>query len=118
MSGQGDHRTPDHVERYLRRLSRWAPRGSRHDLVMEVERHLYEATRRAEDKGLSHELAQRAAVRAFGSAWRIGLAARGLDESSFFAPMRRAAAMFGGRVRWLRPLRRARLKRRSRPRLF
>jgi len=118
MRGQGDHRAPDHIERYLRRLSCWAPRGSRHDLVMEAERHLYEATCRAEDEGLSPELAQRSAVRAFGSAWRIGLAARGLDESLFFAPMRRAAAMFGGRVRWLRPPRRARLKRRSRPRLF
>jgi len=70
MSGHGNHRAPNHVERYLRRLSRWAPRGSRHDLVMEARRHLYEASRRAEDAGLSHELAQCAASAC--SSWRKG----------------------------------------------
>ena len=78
MSRRHDRCRPDHVERYLRRLARWAPRKSRHDLVMEASGHLYEATRRAEEEGLTHEAAQSAAIRAFGPAWRIGLAERGL----------------------------------------
>lgn len=120
MSGKGDHnhRAPDHVARYLRRLSRWAPRGSRHDLVMEAERHLYEATRRAEDDGLSHEMAQRAAVRAFGPAWRIGLAARGLDENPLFVVSRGVAMALTLPVRALRLSRGPRWRRRPRPRLF
>ncbi len=118
MSGHSDHRAPDHVARYLRRLSRWAPRGSRHDLIMEAERHLYETTRRAEDAGLSHELAQRAAVRAFGPAWRIGLATRGLDELPLFRAVRSMAALLARRVRGPRLPRGSRLRRRPRPRLF
>jgi hypothetical protein len=78
MSRRHDRCRPDRVERYLRRLARWAPRKSRHDLVMEASCHLYEATRRGEEAGLTHEAAQRAAVHAFGPAWRIGLAERGL----------------------------------------
>ena len=70
----------DPIERYLRRLSFWAPRRSRHDLLIEAERHLYDTTRRGEELGLSRREAQLCALRAFGPAWRIGLAARGLDR--------------------------------------
>jgi hypothetical protein len=98
---------PDHVERYLRRLARWAPRKSRHDLVMEASRHLYEATCRAEEKGLTREAAQRAAVRAFGPAWRIGLSERGLLDT----------AAIRARLRVARIIHRARCPR-PRPRLF
>lgn len=78
MKGSRCRRSPDRVERYLRRLERWTPRDSRGELVMEARRHLYEATRRAEQSGLAHDAAQDAAIRAFGPAWRIGLAERGI----------------------------------------
>ena len=114
---------PDHVERYLRRLARWAPRKSRHDLVMEASRHLYEATRRAEEKGLPHEAAQRAALRAFGPAWRIGLSERGLLDHPFLAALDRAVVLLHARLCGLRRLRLARVIRharrpRPRPRLY
>jgi hypothetical protein len=114
---------PDHVERYLRRLARWAPRKSRHDLVMEASRHLYEATCRAEEDGLTHEAAQRAAIRAFGPAWRIGLAERGLLDYPFLAALDRALVLIRARLCSLRRQRVARVIRRGRrprprPRLF
>ena len=102
-----DRCRPDHVERYLRRLARWAPRKSRHDLVMEASRHLYEATRRGEEAGLTPEAAQRAAIRAFGPAWRIGLAERGLLDT----------AAIRARLRMAQVIRRAR-RPRPRPHLF
>ena len=116
-------RGPDHVERYLRRLARWAPRRSRHDLVMEASRHLYEATRRAEEEGLMHEAAQRAAIRAFGPAWRIGLSERGLLDHPFLAALDRVAVVLSARLCGLRRLRVVRVIRRGRrprprPRLF
>ena len=123
MRRRHDRCGPDHVERYLRRLARWAPRKSRHDLVMEASRHLYEATRRAEEAGLTHEAAQRAAVRAFGPAWRIGLSERGLLDHPFLAALDRAAVLFRARLCGLHRLRVARVIRRARrprprPRLF
>jgi len=116
MSGHGPRGDRDCVERYLRRLSLWVPRASRHDLVMEAERHLYEATRRAERDGLTHEVAQRAALRAFGPAWRVGLAARGLDDHPLLVSARRAANALSRSARRLRPPHRMRVGRR--PRLF
>ena len=123
MRRRHDRCGPDHVERYLRRLARWAPRKSRHDLVMEASRHLYEATRRAEEGGLPHEAAQCAAVRAFGPAWRIGLSERGLLDHPFLAALDRAAVVLRARLYALRRLRVARVIRcsrrpRPRPRLF
>ena len=118
MSWHSRRAGADPVKRYLRRLSRWAPRDSRHDLVMEAERHLYEATRRGEGEGLPHELAQQTAVRAFGPAWRIGLAARRLDDHPLFVLVRRVAATLGRRGHRLRPPRAMRPRRRPRPRLF
>jgi hypothetical protein len=70
----------DTAERYLRRLARWLPRRERQGLVLEARRHLYDATLRYEAAGLDHATAQHAAIEAFGPAWRIGLAARGVDE--------------------------------------
>ena len=121
MRRRHDRCGPDHVERYLRRLARWAPGKSRHDLVMEASRHLYEATRRAEEEGLRHGAAQRAAIRAFGPAWRIGLSERGLFDHPFLAALDRATVMLRTRVCGLRRLRVARVicrGRRPRPRLF
>jgi len=112
MSGHSPRRNRDCVERYLRRLSLWAPRASRHDLLAEAERHLYEATRRAERDGLTHGLAQRA----FGPAWRVGLAAWGLDDHPLLVAARRAIGRPVRGVRRLRPPRRMRVGRR--PRLF
>jgi hypothetical protein len=74
----------DPVERYLRRLSYWAPRRCRHDLLLEAERHLYDMTRHGEELGLSRREAQICALRAFGPAWRVGLAARGLDPGAWY----------------------------------
>jgi hypothetical protein len=114
MRWRHDRCGPDHVERYLRRLARWAPRKSRLDLVMEASRHLYEATRRAEDEGLTHEAAQRAAMRAFGSAWRIGLSERGLLDHPFLAALDRAAVVLRARLCALRRLCGVRVIRRGR----
>ena len=114
MRRRHDRCGPDHVERYLRRLARWAPRKSRHDLVMEASCHLYEATRRAEEEGLTHEAAQCAAVRAFGPAWRIGLSERGLLDHSLLAAVDRAAAVFHARLCGFRRLRMVRIIRRGR----
>jgi hypothetical protein len=118
-----DRGGPDHVERYLRRLARWTPRKSRHDLVMEASRHLYEATRCAEEEGLTHEAAQRAAIRAFGPAWRIGLSERGLLDHPLLAALDCAAVVVSARLCGLRRLRVVRVIRRARrprprPRLF
>ncbi len=121
MTWDGKPRPLDYVDRYLRRLSRWAPRACRHDLVAEASRHLYDATARAEAIGLPHDAAQRAAVATFGPAWRIGLAARGLDEHPLLLTLHHAAGV-GRRVATLRrvvsrhPSHRPR--RRPRPRLF
>jgi hypothetical protein len=114
MSRRHDRCGPDHVERYLRRLARWAPRKSRHDLVMEASRHLYEATRRAEEEGLTRQAAQSAAIRAFGPAWRIGLSERGLLDHPLLAALDRAAVVVGARLCGLRRLRVARVIRRGR----
>jgi len=122
MNWDGKPRPPDHVDRYLRRLSRWAPRACRHDLVAEASRHLYEATQRAEAAGLPRDAAQRAAVAAFGPAWRIGLSARGLDEHPLLLTLHHAAASVGRRVGNLRHVVSRhpshRMRRRPRPRLF
>ncbi|MBV9281292.1 MAG: hypothetical protein JOZ41_14525 [Chloroflexi bacterium] len=103
-------RSPDQIERYLRRLAWWAPPGSRGELVAEARRHLYDATRRAQDAGLSHAGAQRAAIEAFGPAWRIGLA----ERRAMASPSLRRI------IRLPRRLRRIRLPRprRSKPRPF
>ncbi|HEX2032832.1 MAG TPA: hypothetical protein VHS99_01485 [Chloroflexota bacterium] len=63
------------IERYLRRLRRCLPRVCREEMVAEARRHLYDATRRAAAGGAGHQAAQRAALRAFGPAWRIALEA-------------------------------------------
>ena len=113
---------PDHVERYLRRLERWAPRRCRHDLVMEARRHLYDATRQAEQRGMSHELAQRTALRAFGPAWRIGLSARGVFDSPLCGVAERLlSGLSAGMRRLRRPHglgKRRSGHRRPRPRLY
>lgn len=113
---------PDHVERYLRRLAIWAPRRCRHDLIMEARRHLYDATRQAEQNGLSHELAQRTALRAFGPAWRIGLSARGVFDSPLWGAATRLLTVPGaGLYRLRRPRGRGKhraMHRRARPRLY
>lgn len=113
---------PDRVERYLRRLAIWAPRRCRHDLVMEARRHLYDATRQAEQSGLSHERAQQTALRAFGPAWRIGLSARGVFDSPLFGVTARLRSGLGTGLRRLRRphgLRKRRsAHRRARPRLY
>jgi hypothetical protein len=114
MSRRHDRCSPDHVERYLRRLARWEPRKSRHDLVMEASHHLYEATRRAEEEGLTREAAQSAAIRAFGPAWRIGLSERGLLDHPLLAALDRAAVVVGARLCGLRRLRVVRVIRRAR----
>ena len=114
MSRRHDRCGPDHVERYLRRLAHWAPRKSRHDLVMEASRHLYEATRRAEEEGLTHEAAQLAAVRAFGPAWRIGLSERGLLDHPLLAAVDHAAVVVSARLCGLRRLRVVRVLHRAR----
>ncbi len=106
----------DPIERYLRRLSFWAPRHCRRDLLLEAERHLYDTTRRGEELGLSRRDAQLCALRAFGPAWRIGLAARGLDNGGWarWAEMGPATLM-GLRTRLARLMRhRLRLRRLTR----
>ena len=106
----------DQLDRYLRRLARWAPRDSRQGLLLEARRHLYDATLRAEQAGLTRAEAQCAAIAAFGPAWRIGLAARGIDiRLPRIIPQRKRG--LGGTV--LRRLSRAPHTRdRPRPRLF
>lgn len=122
MTWDGTPRPPDHVDRYLRRLSRWAPRACRHDLVAEASRHLYDATARAEAAGLPRDAARRAAVAAFGPAWRIGLSARGLDEHPLLLTLHQAAVGVGRQVGTLRHVVSRRPsrgpRRRPRPRLF
>jgi len=68
----------DPVEAYLHRLARWAPPQERDELVAEARRHLHDAALRLERAGMNPRDARRAATRAFGPAWRIGLAARGV----------------------------------------
>lgn len=118
--GGGDD-APDHVGRYLRRLSRWVPRACRDELVMEAARHLYDATRRAEGEGLPRAMAQQAAIRAFGPAWRIGLAARGLADHPLLDALDRVARTFDRRGWGLwprRPAHRGSIRLGRRPRLF
>ena len=110
----------DRIERYLRRLGHWAPRSGGADLVAEARRHLYEATCRLERAGVSHDAAQRRAIRDFGPAWRIGLSERGLSPSS---PLAIITRLIGAplavllRVWPARRLVRAR-SRRPRPRMY
>lgn len=109
------------VERYLRRLRRWAPRAGRDDLVREARRHLYEAICRRERAGLSRDAAQRRAIQDFGPAWRIGLAERGWEAPSLMALFGRVIAVPHALSRRLRPARRvfrALSRRRPRPRVF
>jgi hypothetical protein len=87
---------------------------------MEASCHLYEAIRRAEEAGLTHEAAQQAAVRAFGPAWRIGLAERGLLDYPFLAALDRTLILIRARLCGLwrqRVARVIRWARRPRPRL-
>lgn len=121
-------RRADPVERYLRRLRRWAPRASRDLLELEARRHLYDAVCRLERSGLPPQAARRAAVTAFGPAWRIGLAERGLADHPLMLTLARLAAWptrmlrhlrLPGpprRPRSLRPVARLRGGRRPRPR--
>lgn len=127
MSKLGRRRA-DPVERYLRRLRRWAPRASREALVLEARRHLYDAACRLERSGLPPEAARHAAVAAFGPAWRIGLAERGLADHPIMLFLARLAAWptrmlrrlrlpgLPRRPRTPRPLARLRGGRRPRPR--
>lgn len=119
MKGRCCRRAPDRVERYLRRLERWAPRDSRRELVMEARRHLYEATRRAEQTGLAIDAAQEAAIRAFGPAWRIGLAERGITgrpTPAIILPIARLLAACRQALFQPRRMARRRLRRGPKPR--
>src|SRR5438874_2085311 len=60
-----------------------------------------------------HKL-ERAAVRAFGPAWRIGLCERGLLDHPLLAALDRVAVVLGARLCRLRRLRVARIIRRGR----
>jgi hypothetical protein len=91
----------DPIDRYLRWLSFWAPRRCRRDLLLEAERHLYDMTRRGEDLGLSRREAQDCALRAFGPAWRIGLASRGLDHGTWYGWTERVQVTLAGGARSL-----------------
>jgi hypothetical protein len=84
----------DPVEAYTRRLAWWLPRCARQELLAEARRHLYDATARAERAGLDHCAAQRAAVRAFGPAWRVGLAAHRAYDSRLLAAVEWPLARF------------------------
>lgn len=89
MPSSGRHRAPGpgqpanyhldgryrYIERYLSQLARLAPGGDRDELVMEARRHLFDAMESAVSDGVPAETAQREAIRAFGPAPRIALAA-------------------------------------------
>lgn len=86
----------DPVECYLRRLAHWAAPEERADLVAEARRHLYDAILMGEAAGMGPDRARSAALEAFGPAWRVGLATRGIDLSLF---RRRVPARMAGRAR-------------------
>jgi len=63
------------IERYLAQLAGLLPAGAGDELVAEARRHLFDATESAVARGVPAEAAQRDAIRAFGPAPRIALAA-------------------------------------------
>jgi len=102
--GRRQRTAGDRIEPYLRKLRRWAPASYRDDLVAEARRHLYDATYRHQQRGMSRYEAQRAAVRAFGPAWRIGLAARQAEGSAWASWLLRLGRLHPRPVPRLPPL--------------
>jgi len=86
MNVRGRRRS-DPIERYPRWLGWWSPRVARAELVAEARRRLYDAARRAERDGHDQRTAQRAAIRAFGPAWQVGLAAHRVHGKGPFTPL-------------------------------
>lgn len=98
----------DQIERYLASLERWSSRRERAELVVEARRHLFDASRRAMGAGTPRDAAVRAALRAFGPAWRVGLRSRVAVASDALASRlgsRAGAARLGRRMAWLVRLR-------------
>ncbi len=80
-------RGSDPVELYPRWLGWWSGRAARAALVAEARRRLYDATHRAEQDGADQRAAQHAAIRAFGPAWQVGLAAHRVHGKGLFTPL-------------------------------
>jgi hypothetical protein len=78
-------------------------------MVLEARSHLLDAALWYEQAGFDRAAAQRAAIRDFGPAWQIGLAARGIDPAPLVSVARAVALSrrgFGHAARSLPRLRR------------